>query len=121
VSEQVQTVAREVEPAEQRVELRATVRHSAGGTSPCKSLAGWRCNDWEATVRDISLEGLGLILNRRFEPGVILAIELPRAREASFHLVLARVVRVMPQENNRWLVGCRLVNPLTREELRALL
>jgi hypothetical protein len=121
VAKQAESLPPSIESADQRTELRATVRYSSGGTTPCKTIAGWRCNSWEATIRDISQQGIGLLLGRRFEPGVILVVELPRATEASSHLVVARVVRVVDQENGRWLVGCSLFNPLTHEELRALL
>jgi hypothetical protein len=121
VVNQAEALPTVVESADQRRELRATVRHSSGGTTPCKTLAGWRGNAWEATIRDISQQGIGLVLSRRFEPGAILVVELPRPTEATSHLLLARVVRVVEQVNSRWLVGCSLVNPLTREELRALL
>jgi hypothetical protein len=121
VVKQAEALPPGVESSDQRRELRATVRYSSGGTTPCKTLAGWRGNSWEATIRDISQQGIGLILGRRFEAGVILVVEVPRPTEASTHLVLARVVRVIEQENGRWLVGCSLVNPLTREELRSLL
>jgi hypothetical protein len=121
VSKQAEALPPGVEAADQRLELRATVRYSSGGTTPCKTLAGWRGNTWEATIRDISQQGIGLILSRRFEPGVILVVEMPRPMEASTHLILARVVRVVEQDSGGWLVGCALVNPLTGEELRALL
>jgi hypothetical protein len=122
VSKQAEVLAPGVVESEKlQRDLRATVRYSSGGTTPCKTLAGWRGNTWEATIRDISQQGIGLVLSRRFEPGVILVVEVPRPTEASTHLVLARVVRVVEQDNGRWLVGCVLVNPLTREELRSLL
>lgn len=111
----------ENEASEQQVEHRASVRYSWGGKSPCKSLAGWRGDSWEAVVRDISQSGLGLLVSRRFEPGAILAVELPRTGEATPHLVLARVVRVSPHGEGHWLVGCRMVHPLSRDEVRTLL
>ncbi len=121
MSKQVEALSPSAASADKRLELRATVRFSSGGTTPCKTLAGWRGNTWEATIRDISQQGIGLLLGRRFEPGVILVVEVPRPMEASTHLILARVVRVVEQDNGHWLVGCVLVNPLTGEELRSLL
>jgi len=109
------------ESTDQRPEHRATVRYFSDGKTACQTLAGWRGDSWEATIRDISQQGLGLLLGRRFELGVILAVELPHSTEASFHIALARVVRVVRQKDGRWLIGCALVHPLSCDELCSLL
>jgi hypothetical protein len=121
VSHQGEVVAREVEVPAQRAELRATVRYSSDGTGPCKTITAWRGSFWEAAVQDISQTGIGLLLSRRFEPGTIVAVELPRAELGLPYFLLARVVRVEARGSRRWLAGCALVNPLSKNELRALL
>jgi hypothetical protein len=74
---------------------------------------------WPATIRDISVNGIGLVLRRRFECGVLLAIEVPGGDEGPFRL-LARVVRITAQAGDSWLLGCALLHPLTDEELAGL-
>jgi hypothetical protein len=59
-------------------------------------------------VRDISSEGIGLLLGRRFEPGAMLSIELTDAHVERPRLLLARVVHA------------ELVGPLSDEEVHAL-
>jgi hypothetical protein len=74
---------------------------------------------WTAHLVDVSLEGLGLVLSRRFEPGTILSLEVPGAC-GSLRTLLGRVVNVRAMPDRTWRVGCRLINPLTDEDLQAL-
>jgi diguanylate cyclase (GGDEF)-like protein len=66
-----------------------------------------------ATVRDISISGIGLHLERRIPPGAVLVIEplAPGARA-----LLARVVRTTPDEGG-WVHGCVLPTSLSAEEM----
>ncbi len=74
---------------------------------------------WPATIRDLSLEGLSLGLERRFERGTGLAIELPAVDGPS--TVLARVVQIKPQTGGGWVLHCSFISPLSDEELDYLL
>ena len=102
-------------------ERRASVRLQSSAKGSCQSLSVRREMGWEASVRDISCDGIGLVLPRRFEVGTLLAVELTEEAEGPKHLLLARVVRTLPQSESSWLVGCTLVNPLTEDELQLLL
>jgi diguanylate cyclase (GGDEF)-like protein len=66
-----------------------------------------------ATVRDISVAGVGLYLGQAFPPETVLIVEplTPGART-----LLARVVRVDGAPNG-WLHGCELATHLDAEEL----
>jgi hypothetical protein len=66
-----------------------------------------------ATVRDLSVAGVGLHLDEPCPPGTVLVIE-PLAGGA--RALLARVVRVA-EEGEGWLHGCVLSNRLSVEEL----
>jgi diguanylate cyclase (GGDEF)-like protein len=95
------------------VERRATAR------VVCDRAARIRCGGQEtdeelATLRDISVSGVGLSTERAFPPGTILVIEplSPGART-----LLARVVRVI-SEGAGWVHGCVVSPSLTEEELR---
>ncbi|HTU90181.1 MAG TPA: PilZ domain-containing protein [Gemmataceae bacterium] len=108
-------------PAASKGERRASVRLQSNAKGSCQSLSMQRETHWEATVRDISCQGIGLLLTRRFEPGALLAIELTEANEERKRLLLVRVARAVPQPEGRWLIGCTLANPLTEDEVRLLL
>jgi hypothetical protein len=104
-----------------KVERRASVRLQSTAAGFCQSLSRQREESWQAIVRDISCNGIGLLLPRRFEPGALLTIELAEAGTERKHLLLVRVVRAAPQPENKWLLGCALMNPLAEDEVRLLL
>jgi hypothetical protein len=106
-------------PKRPGVERRASVRYPCGLASSCHTITSRREDAWTATVKDISRTGIGLLLGRRFEPGMILAVELPV--EGVPQLLLARVMHARSEGEGVWLIGCELVNPLAEDELKALL
>jgi serine/threonine protein kinase len=79
-------------PRRPAIERRAHVRFGSRLKGTCRPLAAERKWSWTAKVRDISASGVGLLINRRFEPGTVLRVKLPGA--ASRRLYLVRVVRV---------------------------
>jgi hypothetical protein len=102
-------------------ERRASVRFESNAKGSCQTLSVHRETAWEATVRDISCDGIGLLLGRRFEPGALLAIEVNEGNEGRKRLLLARVAHATQQPEGHWLIGCTLVNPLTKDEIQLLL
>jgi hypothetical protein len=76
---------------------------------------------WAATIRDISIGGVGLVLPRRFEPGMGLQIELPGAEPGMGETLLARVVYVRRLPEGTWLMGCSFISQLSEQELERLL
>jgi hypothetical protein len=74
--------------------------------------AGGRCL---ARVRDVSLGGLQLTVNRRFEAGSLLCVDLPGDRSATS--VLAYVVRVQAAGPSEWSLGCTFALELSEEDL----
>jgi hypothetical protein len=76
---------------------------------------------WNGKLRDISLGGVGLVLSRRFEAGTVLSLELTAAAEGAPQRFLVRVVRVLPEPDHKWLLGCVLLSRLSQEKLQALL
>jgi hypothetical protein len=75
---------------------------------------------WGATVQDVSLGGLGLLVCYPFKPGTLLAVELRTARGAP-RTVLARVVHAHDQADGSWVVGCEFSRRLSADELNELL
>jgi hypothetical protein len=86
----------------------------------CQPPSAWCKDPWPATIRDISTGGLSLALNRRFERGSGLAIELP-AEDGTSSTVLARVANVQPGPDGYWVLGCRFISELSDEEVRSIL
>ncbi len=75
-------------------------------------------NRVSARVRDISLGGANLLVDRSFDAGQMLSVELPRAGDGDSHTVLACVVRVVPEESGQWALGCVFSRELTDEDLQ---
>jgi hypothetical protein len=103
-------------------ERRAAVRHASTMEASCHPLAvpalGPTC---PARIRDISLDGLGLVVAHRYEPGSTLSV-VPEVLPRSLAPALAvRVRHVEPHGDGLWLIGCEFVTPLTEDELRVML
>src|SRR5262249_55609707 len=72
-----------------------------------------------ARVRDVSIGGLSLEVDRCFDPGDLLSVELPGATEQSRTTVLACVVHVTPRADSGWVLGCTFARELNAEDLAA--
>jgi len=103
-------------------EWRASVRQPCHATTYCQ-LAPGRPDDlcWPAQVRDISVDGVGLVLARGFQQGTVLEFELHNDRRGRWAQALVRVVRSAARDEGGWLVGCVFARKLAPEELNALL
>jgi len=75
---------------------------------------------WPGTIRDISQGGVRLTLERRFEPGTGLAVELPEDELGDTRTVLLKVVHVRRQADGHWSLGCKFVSELSEDEIRRL-
>src|SRR5262249_944117 len=99
------------------VEGRALVRYSPHQRS-LGSLIRAQLNDLhaEGTGYDIWNGGICLLLTHEVEPDVLVTIQL----EGISRVLLARVIRVLPQTAEGWLVTCDLIGKLNDEELSAI-
>jgi hypothetical protein len=70
-------------------------------------------------VRDVSMEGVGLILTRKVEVGSLLAVGLANPAKGFGRTVLVRVAHVTPTAGGL-LVGGTFLTPLTYQEMTAL-
>ena len=86
----------------------------------CQPPSAWSQDPWPATIRDISTTAVHLTLNRRFERGSGMAIELPGA-DGAFSTVLARVAEVRTLTSGTWLLVCTFVSELADDEVRHVL
>jgi hypothetical protein len=111
---------------EESAERRVHTRYSCRLGSLCKPVGRHQTgNPWKGWIEDVSIEGLKLTLNRRFEPGALLAVEVDVTKEELvqvFHsaisrFFLAKVVRVDSRRDGRWTLGCLLVKKFNDEDL----
>ena len=70
-------------------------------------------------VLDVSIQGVGLRLARRVEPGSLLAVGLSNPAKGLAKTVLVRVARVTP-DGAGWQVAGTFLTPLTYQEMTAL-
>jgi hypothetical protein len=74
-----------------------------------------------AIVRDVSIRSIGLIVEKPFSNGTILAIQM-QTRHAGFSGILsAQVQHSTQQRDGTWFLGCTLSRSLTDDEIFQLL
>lgn len=100
-------------------ERRVWVRYSVDLEYTCQPLAVGGESRWLGKVLNISRGGVCLVINRRFERGTILVVELQDAAGSAAGPALARVAHCTQQGPGDWLIGCAFVRELNDEELRA--
>jgi serine/threonine protein kinase len=101
------------------VDRRVHIRYVSQMKGSCRAVGAERRVRWTAQIRDISAGGIGLVINRRFEPGTVLRVKLPGS--SSRRLYLVRVVRVKADTARTWIAGCVFARPLSDEEVQSLL
>ena len=83
---------------------------------------GKRNGDSElATLHNVSVSGVGLLVRERIQAGTILVIELNSTVGRVSHQCLARVTHATDQGNGYVLIGCEFAKHLSEAELIALL
>jgi hypothetical protein len=102
-------------------ERRAWVRY------PLKLVTMWQLlgvageEHWTARVRDLSSNGVGLVIHRFFSPGTVLTVRLRSSTSSYERSALVRVQHCTAQADGDWLAGCTFVVKLSSEELHQLL
>ena len=99
-------------------ERRAAVRFASRAHGKCQAVGGEKYPRWRAHVKDVSAVGIALSINRRFEPGSTLIVEL-QGKTRPRHL-LVRVVRMIKLATREWLLGCSFLSRLNEEAVRDL-
>jgi serine/threonine protein kinase len=102
-------------------ERRAEVRFASNAETSCKAVLGERRLRWTAVVLDVSRSGLRMELNRRFERGTWLQVDLPPARDGVSRQVLVRVAHVRSRPPRKWVIGAAFERTLAADELEVLL
>jgi serine/threonine protein kinase len=101
-------------------ERRADPRFPSALEASCRPVRGGK-DQWLAEVQDISLTGIRLELERRFEPGAVLAIAVLEEQQETTAMWLATVRWVRMTASGRWSVGCAFTSPLSENDLNLLL
>jgi hypothetical protein len=101
-------------------EPRLWVRYPCDVAVACQAAARPEDTPQLARVRNISLGGIKLLVDRPFERGAAVSIELPGPSEGLSSTVLATVVRTAPGSKGEWEIGCTFATELTDEELDSL-
>ena len=107
-----------------KIERRAWVRTPNDHEVSCQPMAASSKEEldtaWLGRVRDISVGGIALLLNHRFEPGTALIVELSERPKVLRHL-LVHVIHATPEPNGRWILGCAFDCALSQQELQTFL
>jgi hypothetical protein len=110
----------EARPSQQPAEFerRAAVRYQCSTEASCSSLAPFE--RLSGSVRDISTQGISLILGTSLRVGIDLVIELKTRTPGIGLTLMARVVHSSFETEGSWVVGARFLTTPTEEQLRAL-
>jgi hypothetical protein len=73
-----------------------------------------------ARVQNIAAGGVGLIVPRHCQPGMSLRLELIDPSGRTSRPIQARVIHSSQQGPDEWIVGCAFSNPLSEEDVAAL-
>jgi hypothetical protein len=74
----------------------------------------------EAHIRNFSPRGLGIVTDRPFTTGTLLAVQRQRGQLGLTGMLTAKVRHVAVLPDGQWLLGCSLSRQLTNEELTNL-
>jgi hypothetical protein len=75
-----------------------------------------------AKIRNISPEGISLILNRPVEPGTVLSVDIIDTKTNRFSRTLeVRVIYAVEHPTGDWIMGGTFGTKLTNEELQNFL
>ncbi len=73
---------------------------------------------FNAKVLDVSIGGVKLQVNRAFQEGSLISVELPGCDESSEVCVLACVIRAQPHTHGTWILGCNFSRELDACDLQ---
>jgi hypothetical protein len=100
---------------------RASIRYRCTRPIPRRMALAESFTSVDAWLVDISIKGLGLLLDRPLEKGTLVFVELEATPEAPPVEMLANVVRTTPVGLGEWVIGCDFVNGFSEEDLQAVL
>jgi hypothetical protein len=107
--------------SEQIEERRSETRYSPGiADSLLPALVGQAGHS--AVVRNISLGGIGLVVNQDdIAQADRVIVQLYNSARSCWHLKLAKVVYALSRDEASWAVGCSFVEPLDQGDYEGLI
>jgi hypothetical protein len=99
---------------------RARVRYRCSPPNPGRAFLANSSKSVDAAVVDLSVGGVGLILDNYVEPGTLVRIELGDGGKDICVDLVAEISHATHLEDGRWRCGCEWIRPLTEEELLVL-
>jgi c-di-GMP-binding flagellar brake protein YcgR len=99
-------------------ERRVRVRYPANLETTLEPVNGTESIRLSGRVRNISANGINLVVPHHFEPGSMLGIELPGTLGQPSYRVLACVVHATATAEGQWALGCTFARELGDDDLR---
>lgn len=107
-------------PKKFRLERRAAPRRASRLTIRCCVQSVTEQGPWKATIKDITQQGISLVMNRPFKPAVVLSARVAVTRSLR-RLKFVQVCRSLPRRGSTGWVVCGTFRPqLTNEEFGTL-
>jgi len=100
-------------------ERRVWVRYPSKAQTIVKPINNGVDTRFSSRVRNVSRGGLSLVVNKQFQPGELLSIELPGTNEQETDTVLACIIHVHASADKQWVLGCTFSEELNEQELAA--
>jgi hypothetical protein len=100
------------------VERRAAIRYPSEEEASC-AMGRLAARAW-GKVRDISVLGVGLAIDREIKAGTRLMVEIATKKPSIALRALARVVHCRQQSDMTWVIGCQFDTPLRDEDVQNL-
>src|SRR5687768_1161935 len=102
---------REVGPMfDQLADRRTTVRYPVNAETTCPMVVPIREDLGSARIKDVSLDGIGLLMSSPVEPGAFIMITLKNEAHKFFRIQLVQVIHSTRQTGG-YLVGGTFVTP----------
>jgi hypothetical protein len=94
-------------------------QRAAAGSLSCQVCAGSDQTPMPAKIRDFSLGGIGFISRKQLDQGSALLVHVKNSKSFSRSL-RAQVKHTTRLDDGSWLIGCALVDTLSKSELADL-
>ena len=102
-----------------RINRRATVRYRRAPENPGRAFFANSSKSIDAEIVDLSLGGIGLMVDTHIEPGTLVRIDMGGGKVPYADLV-AHTTYATPLDDGRWRCGCAWVHELSEAELQIL-